>query len=195
MPAEAGEARVTGVAGKRTRRSAGSHSATCRGTLPCRRCARFAGHRHAREGMFPHMVAALKMPSHHMTVAEFLDWDSGDRSGALWQLRDGEPEMMAPASDARGSRTVRGQRTRKPSPPTASFGWTVSGSRSHCGRPTEPRESASLNFDWCKALVQGNASRHVALAASCAVSAAGIGAPAGLPRGYDQSLCAPQRNQ
>jgi len=35
-----------------------------------------------------------------MTVAEFLDWDSGDRTGALWQLRDGEPEMMAPASDA-----------------------------------------------------------------------------------------------
>jgi Uma2 family endonuclease len=49
------------------------------------------------------MVAALKMPSRHMTVAEFLDWDSGDRSGALWQLRDGEPEMMAPASDAHGS--------------------------------------------------------------------------------------------
>ena len=37
-----------------------------------------------------------------MTVAEFLEWDSGDRSGALWQLRDGEPEMMAPASDAHG---------------------------------------------------------------------------------------------
>jgi Uma2 family endonuclease len=35
-----------------------------------------------------------------MTVAEFLDWESGDRTGALWQLRDGEPEMMAPASDA-----------------------------------------------------------------------------------------------
>ncbi len=49
------------------------------------------------------MVAVLKMPSHHMTIAEFLDWDSGDRSGALWQLRDGEPEMMAPASDAHGS--------------------------------------------------------------------------------------------
>jgi Uma2 family endonuclease len=37
-----------------------------------------------------------------MTVAEFLDWDSGDRSGALWQLRDGEPEVMAPASDPYG---------------------------------------------------------------------------------------------
>lgn len=38
-----------------------------------------------------------------MTVAEFLDWDSGDGSGRRWQLRDGEPEMMAPASDAHGS--------------------------------------------------------------------------------------------
>jgi len=38
-----------------------------------------------------------------MTVAEFLEWDSGDRTGALWQLRDGEPEMMAPASDPHGS--------------------------------------------------------------------------------------------
>jgi len=43
------------------------------------------------------------MPLRRMTVAEFLDWDSGDRTGALWQLRDGEPEMMAPASDAHGS--------------------------------------------------------------------------------------------
>ena len=31
-----------------------------------------------------------------MTVAEFLQWEPDDRSGALWQLRDGEPEMMAP---------------------------------------------------------------------------------------------------
>jgi len=38
-----------------------------------------------------------------MTVVEFLAWDSGDGSGALWQLRDGEPELMAPASDAHGS--------------------------------------------------------------------------------------------
>ena len=38
-----------------------------------------------------------------MTVAEFLDWDSGDRTGARWQLRDGEPEMMAPASDRHGT--------------------------------------------------------------------------------------------
>src|SRR5690348_13868400 len=49
------------------------------------------------------MTAALKAPPHRMSVAEFLDWVPGDRSGALWQLRDGEPEMMAPASDAHGS--------------------------------------------------------------------------------------------
>jgi Uma2 family endonuclease len=49
------------------------------------------------------MSNALKTPFHRMTVAEFLDWDSGDRTGALWQLRDGEPEMMAPASDPHGS--------------------------------------------------------------------------------------------
>ena len=43
------------------------------------------------------------MPVRRMTVAEFLEWDSGDRTGALWQLRDGEPEMMALASDPHGS--------------------------------------------------------------------------------------------
>jgi Uma2 family endonuclease len=53
------------------------------------------------------MSTALKTPWHRMTVAEFLDWDSGDRSGALWQLRDGEPEMMAPASDPHGSIQAR----------------------------------------------------------------------------------------
>ena len=31
-----------------------------------------------------------------MTVAEFLAWDAGD--GRLWQLVDGEPQAMAPAS-------------------------------------------------------------------------------------------------
>jgi Uma2 family endonuclease len=49
------------------------------------------------------MSSALKLPLQRMTVVEFLDWDSGDTSGALWQLRDGEPEMMAPASDRHGS--------------------------------------------------------------------------------------------
>lgn len=48
------------------------------------------------------MSTALKMPP-RMTVDEFLEWEPDDRSGALWQLRDGEPEMMAPASDRHGS--------------------------------------------------------------------------------------------
>ena len=48
------------------------------------------------------MVAIRKLP-HRMTVAEFLDWNPEDGTGALWQLRDGEPEMIAPASDAHGS--------------------------------------------------------------------------------------------
>jgi len=49
------------------------------------------------------MVAALKLPPRRMTVAEFLEWDPEDGSGAIWQLRDGEPEMMAPATDRHGS--------------------------------------------------------------------------------------------
>jgi len=49
------------------------------------------------------MVAARKLPPRAVTVAAFLDWNPDDRSGALWQLRDGEPEMTAPASDAHGS--------------------------------------------------------------------------------------------
>ncbi len=43
------------------------------------------------------MSASLKPTD--MTVAEFLAWDSGDLSGALWQLIDGVPHAMAPASD------------------------------------------------------------------------------------------------
>jgi Uma2 family endonuclease len=42
-----------------------------------------------------------------MTVAEFLEWEPDDRSGARWLLRDGEPEMMAPASDPHGSIQAR----------------------------------------------------------------------------------------
>ena len=49
------------------------------------------------------MTAARKMPPRHMTVTEFLAWNTGDGTGATWQLRDGEPEAMAPASDAHGS--------------------------------------------------------------------------------------------
>ena len=48
------------------------------------------------------MSSALKMPP-LMTVAEFLEWEPDDKSGALWQLRDGEPEIMVPASDPHGS--------------------------------------------------------------------------------------------
>lgn len=53
------------------------------------------------------MSIALALPFHRMTVTEFLDWDSGDRTGARWQLRNGEPEMMAPASDRHGSIQAR----------------------------------------------------------------------------------------
>ena len=49
------------------------------------------------------MSSALSLPSRRLSVAEFLDWDSGNETGALWQLRDGDPEMMAPASDRHGS--------------------------------------------------------------------------------------------
>jgi Uma2 family endonuclease len=45
------------------------------------------------------MSAALKLP-HRMTVAEFLAWRPGD--GQAWQLIDGEPEAMAPASETHG---------------------------------------------------------------------------------------------
>ncbi len=48
------------------------------------------------------MSSALKMPP-RMTVAEFLEWEPDRGWGGLWQLRDGEPEMMAPASDRHGS--------------------------------------------------------------------------------------------
>ncbi len=49
------------------------------------------------------MVALRKPCPERQTVAEFLAWDSGDRSGRLWQLRDGVPEAMAPATEAHGA--------------------------------------------------------------------------------------------
>jgi Uma2 family endonuclease len=52
------------------------------------------------------MPTALKTPP-RMTVAEFLDWEPDDSTGALRQLRDGEPEMMAPASDRHGAIQAR----------------------------------------------------------------------------------------
>lgn len=47
--------------------------------------------------------AAPNMPHGLLTVAAFLAWDSGDDSGRLWQLRDGVPEAMAPASENHGA--------------------------------------------------------------------------------------------
>jgi Uma2 family endonuclease len=47
-------------------------------------------------------MGARPKPASDMTVAEFLEWEPGI-PGTRWQLRDGEPEMMAPASDPHGS--------------------------------------------------------------------------------------------
>jgi Uma2 family endonuclease len=47
-------------------------------------------------------MVALRKPVSGMSVAEFLAWEPGT-AGKRWQLRDGEPEMMAPASDVHGS--------------------------------------------------------------------------------------------
>jgi Uma2 family endonuclease len=49
------------------------------------------------------MGALLKQPPHRMTVAEFLSWNSGDPAVHAWQLIDGEPVAMAPASDNHAS--------------------------------------------------------------------------------------------
>lgn len=37
-----------------------------------------------------------------MTVTKFLEWANVDHSSTRWQLCDGEPEMMAPASERHG---------------------------------------------------------------------------------------------
>ncbi len=50
------------------------------------------------------MGPALKIPA-VMTVAEFLAWDAPE--GRLWQLVDGEPQAMAPASRTHG--TIQGE--------------------------------------------------------------------------------------
>lgn len=49
------------------------------------------------------MVAVRHPVPARMTVDEFLSWDSGDRSGRLWQLVDGEPVAMAPGSENHGA--------------------------------------------------------------------------------------------
>ena len=49
------------------------------------------------------MSALHKLPPiRNLTVAEFLAWPS-DGSGVTWQLIDGEPVAMAPASDTHGA--------------------------------------------------------------------------------------------
>jgi Uma2 family endonuclease len=49
------------------------------------------------------MVALHHSVPARMTVDEFVVWDSGDRSGRLWQLVDGEPLAMAPGSVNHGA--------------------------------------------------------------------------------------------
>jgi Uma2 family endonuclease len=51
----------------------------------------------------PGMVALRKRMPTRMTLDEFLAWDSGDLTGRRWQLVDGEPVLMAPATDAHGA--------------------------------------------------------------------------------------------
>jgi len=49
------------------------------------------------------MVALRRRSSDHLSVAEFLVWDSGDRRGRRWQLCDGVPVAMAPATEPHGA--------------------------------------------------------------------------------------------
>lgn len=49
------------------------------------------------------MVALRKRPPTRMTVDEFLVWDSDDPTGRRWELVDGEPLLMAPASERHGA--------------------------------------------------------------------------------------------
>lgn len=46
------------------------------------------------------MVALRKLPPRHMTIPEFLAW--AEEQDGLWQLRDGEPEMMNPPAVPHG---------------------------------------------------------------------------------------------
>jgi Uma2 family endonuclease len=45
------------------------------------------------------MVALRKHAPARMMLTEFLSWDPADPSGRAWQLIDGEPVAMAPASE------------------------------------------------------------------------------------------------
>lgn len=46
------------------------------------------------------MVALRKELMDHLSLAEVLAWDSDDRSGRRWQLCDGVPVAMTPATEA-----------------------------------------------------------------------------------------------
>lgn len=46
------------------------------------------------------MSAVLQLPPCDLTIPEFLEW-AGATDG-LWQLRDGEPELMAPPAETHG---------------------------------------------------------------------------------------------
>ena len=49
------------------------------------------------------MAALRKQPPARMTLAEFFAWEPGDRSVRSWQLIDGEPVAMSPATEAHGA--------------------------------------------------------------------------------------------
>jgi Uma2 family endonuclease len=49
------------------------------------------------------MTAVREHPPARMTIAEFLAWNPKDLSVRSWQLIDGEPVAMAPATDAHGA--------------------------------------------------------------------------------------------
>jgi len=49
------------------------------------------------------MVALRKPPPARMTLAEFFAWNSDEPSVRSWQLIDGEPVAMAPATEAHGA--------------------------------------------------------------------------------------------
>jgi Uma2 family endonuclease len=51
------------------------------------------------------MVALPKLAPSRMTVAEFLDWD-GDDTNRKFELVDGEPHAMAPASGTHGTMQI-----------------------------------------------------------------------------------------
>ena len=48
------------------------------------------------------MSQVLRRPPSRMTLNEFLAWEPGSTDGARWQLVDGEPVAMAPASSPHG---------------------------------------------------------------------------------------------